>query len=62
MAEKCKNAYRKRGHAAVYCKVIGGEYGICPFQQMCYKSNRFEATSSSSICKMRHENPVSNDN
>jgi len=58
MAERCKNAYRKRGEKAVYCKAIKGDMNYCAYQQMCYKSNRFEATSSSGICKMRHSPSV----
>lgn len=57
MAEKCKNAYRKRGNAAVFCRAIAGDNDYCVTQYMCTNSQRWEA-SPIAPCKARHMPPV----
>lgn len=58
MAEKCIHAYRKRGKNAVFCKAIEGDMDYCAFQQMCYRTQRFEATAMAGICKLKDSKAV----
>lgn len=57
MAEKCKQAYRKRGSVAVYCKAIEGDNDYCAHQYLCPASQRWEANSSKA-CTYRDKQPV----
>lgn len=57
MAEKCKQAYRKRGSVAVYCKAIEGDSNYCVYQYMCPASQRWEANNSKT-CVNRSKQPV----
>ena len=60
MSEKCKNAYRKRGHAAVYCKAIEGDMNVCGHQFSCPRSQRWEVNCSAQ-CSYRHKPSVRSD-
>lgn len=57
MAEKCKQAYRKRGSVAVYCKAIEGDSDYCVYQYLCPASQRWEANKSKE-CAYRNRQPV----
>ena len=57
MAEKCRNAYRKRGDVSVHCKAIEGEADWCGKQYMCFQSQRWEANKEVH-CEYRDKKPV----
>ena len=58
MGERCKHAYRKRGKNAVFCRAIEGDADYCGFQQMCWQTQRFEATRSASECELKKKPAV----
>lgn len=58
MAEKCHHAYRKRGKKAVFCRAIAGDMDYCAFQQMCHKTQRFEATATAGVCELKKQKAV----
>lgn len=57
MAEKCRNAYRKRGKNAVFCKAIEGEHNYCGHAYLCPVSGRWEANKCVQ-CTLRNQKPV----
>ena len=57
MAENCKNAYRKRGKNAVYCKAIEGDYDFCACQYLCPNTQRWEANKATQ-CVYKKAKPV----
>ena len=54
MKERCIYAYRKRGKAAVFCKLIeGGDFNsVCGHQYMCNQTRRWEVNNSAQ-CSLR---------
>lgn len=56
--ENCRNAYRKHGLKAVFCKAIKGDMDYCIAQEMCHLTGRYEATKNSGLCKLRSAPPV----
>ena len=58
MAERCRHAYRKKGKNAVFCRAIEGESDYCIFQQMCWQTQRFEATKSAGKCELKQKDAV----
>lgn len=56
MKERCIYAYRKRGKAAVFCKLIeGGDYNsVCGHQYMCNQTKRWEVNNSAQ-CSLRQK-------
>lgn len=56
MKERCIYAYRQRGKAAVFCKLIeGGNYNsVCGHQYMCNQTKRWEVNNSAQ-CSLRQK-------
>lgn len=57
MAEKCKNAYRKKGAKAVFCRAIEGDMDYCGHQYACPRTQRWEANCTVQ-CTFRSKQPV----